>query len=117
MINGLTLVLLNFSYFICNFYPKHLLEFNGVLSIVGVLLNLVFYFIFALFLIVVFNKNKNPFSENIFSLYSPFFMVAMPQASKKNGFFPNKIYISSFKSILTGVYFIPCRRKYSYVYT
>ena len=67
MINGLILLLLNFSYFICNFYPKHLLEFNGVLSIVGVVLNLVFYFIFALFLIIVFNKNKNPFSENIFS--------------------------------------------------
>ena len=63
MINGLILLLLNFSYFICNFYPKHLLEFNGVLSIVGVVLNLVFYFIFALFLIIVFNKNKNPFKQ------------------------------------------------------
>ena len=88
MINGLTLVLLNFSYFICNFYPKHLLEFNGVLSIVGVLLNLVFYFIFALFLIVVFNKNKNPFSENIFSPLETFWQkikinkIALVIASK-----------------------------------
>ena len=67
MINGLMLILLNIAYFYCNFFPKHLLEFKSPLSIIAVLLNLIFYLIFALFLIIVFSKNKNPFSDNIFS--------------------------------------------------
>ena len=63
MVNVLTLLLLNIVFFVCNIYPKHIIEINNPVSIA---FNLIYYILFALFLIISINKNKNIFSEYIF---------------------------------------------------
>lgn len=65
ILNVLTLVLLNTLFFIGNIYPKHILEFQSLVSIVSTLLNLIFTVAFDYFLIIVFNKNKTLFSNGI----------------------------------------------------
>lgn len=101
MINGLTLILLNFAYFSCNFYPKHLLEFNNSLSILAILLNVIFYLIFAFFLILVFNKNKNPFSDNIFTPIQTIWQNI--QIKKIVLIFVSKIFFDLLKYLASGV--------------
>ncbi len=65
--NILTLILLNIAFFICNIYPKHILELNSPRSIFAVLINLLYYAVFALFLLQAFRKGKDLFGENLFS--------------------------------------------------
>ncbi len=65
MLNVLALVLFNILFFVGNIYPKHILEFQSLLSIVSTLLNLVFTVVFDYFLILAFNKNKTLFSDKI----------------------------------------------------
>ena len=72
MINVLSLFLLNMIFFLCNFYPKHIIEINSPFSFVAIILNLLFYLLFSFYLVILFNKNKNFFSEKIFSPFEKF---------------------------------------------
>lgn len=67
MLNVLTLILVNVAFFICNIYPKHILELNAPLSAVAVLINLLYYGFYALFLFHAFRKGKDLFSGNLLS--------------------------------------------------
>lgn len=70
--NVLSLLLLNILFFICNIFPKHILEINSPQSVLSVIFNLLFYLIFAWLLIVSINKNKNFFSTDIFTPFEKF---------------------------------------------
>lgn len=56
----------------CNYYPKHIVEISSPLSIFCIIFNVLFYLLFALFLIVSITKNQNLFSKNKFSLFEKF---------------------------------------------
>ena len=64
MINILCLFLLNTMYFVCNLYPKHIVEVNSPFSVV---INLLFYILLSVLLVISISKNKNVFSKHIFS--------------------------------------------------
>ncbi len=66
--NYFMLIFFNIVFFMCNQYPKHILEFNSWLSVAAVLLNTACYFVFFLALSIMFKRNKTPlFSKYIFS--------------------------------------------------
>ena len=69
--NVITLFFLNFTYYVCNYYPKHIVEFSSWESVVGVLWNLLFYFLLFSILIIAFKKDKTIFSSQLFNRFSP----------------------------------------------
>ena len=67
MIHCITLLLFNIVYFLCNTYPKHIVEISGSLSVVAIIFNFIYYILFALFIFVAFNKNHKSFFTDFFS--------------------------------------------------
>lgn len=65
ILNSLTIIAFNFAFWLCNYYPRHILEFSSFYSIVSIIINLLYFLIYDWFLIVVFCKNKTLFSKNI----------------------------------------------------
>ncbi len=65
LLNILTILTLNMAFWICNLYPRHILEFDSVGSIVSVLINLIFFAVFDYVLILAFSENKSLFSQDI----------------------------------------------------
>lgn len=59
------IILLNFLFWLCNNYPKHILEFDTMYSIISVAINVIFFTIYNFFLILIFCKNKTVYSEDI----------------------------------------------------
>ena len=78
--NIITLILLNAIFFICNYFPKHILEFASVYSFIAIFLNLIFYILFFSIIIIIFDKNKCVFSNDI---YNPFEAISKRFAIKK----------------------------------
>lgn len=64
--NILTLFLLNITFFLCNTFPKHIIEINTLLSIISIIVNLLFYIIYFLSLIIFFKKDKTWLSDGLF---------------------------------------------------
>ena len=65
--NTIVILLLNIVYYICNYYPKHIIEFSSWKSLFGVFFNVIFYILFFSILILVFKKDKTVFSSNLFN--------------------------------------------------
>lgn len=65
LLNILTILMLNIAFWICNLYPRHILEFDSVGSIVSVLINLIFFAVFDYAIILAFSENKSLFSHDI----------------------------------------------------
>lgn len=62
-LNCITLLVFNIIFFLCNVYPKHILEFKNASSIFATVLNLLFFFFYFVFLNIAFN-NTHFLSEN-----------------------------------------------------
>lgn len=62
MYNCLLLVLLNAVYFMCNRYPKHIIEVGSNYSVFSSIFNFAFYIILALLIVGSFSNNKLLFS-------------------------------------------------------
>ena len=62
MYNCLLLVLLNAVYFMCNRYPKHIIEVGSIYSVFSSIFNFAFYIILALLIVGSFSNNKMLFS-------------------------------------------------------
>ena len=60
MVRFYILIILQAAYFVCNTYPKHIIEINGPVSIIAVLLNLLYFAAFSFFMVKVFRKNDAP---------------------------------------------------------
>ena len=69
--NAITVFFLNFIYYVCSYYPKHIVEFSSWESVFGVLWNLLFYFLLFSILIIAFKKDKTIFSSQLFNRFSP----------------------------------------------
>lgn len=65
LLNTLAILTLNIAFWICNLYPRHILEFDSVGSIVSVLINVIFFAVFNYVLILAFSENKSLFSHDI----------------------------------------------------
>ena len=65
MYNCLLLILLNIAYFVCNRYPKHIIELGSSYAVFSVIFNLAFYVIFSLLIVVSFGDNKMLFSGSL----------------------------------------------------
>lgn len=65
--NAISLILFNLVFIVCNYYPKHILEADSPYSIIAVIINLLFFFVFAVFLVIAFNENKYIYETEIFS--------------------------------------------------
>lgn len=65
-LNTLALILGNVLFWLCNYYPKHILEISFDQSIVSTIINFIYFVLFDFFLIIVFSKNKAPFAKNLF---------------------------------------------------
>ena len=59
------IILLNFLYWLCNNYPKHILEFDAKHSIISIAINVIFFSIYNFFLVLIFCKNKTVYSKDI----------------------------------------------------
>lgn len=70
-LNVLTLILGNVLFWLCNVYPRHILEISSARSIVATFINFIYFVLFDLFLVIVFSKNKAPFAKNIFDKNVP----------------------------------------------
>lgn len=70
-LNTIVLIVGNILFWACNIYPKHILEFSSVYSLISIFLNLIYFVIFDYFLIIVFSQNKALFSKNIFDATLP----------------------------------------------
>lgn len=70
--NTIVIILLNMVYYICNYYPKHIIEFSSWKSLFGILLNFIFYILFFSAIIIVFKKDKTVFSSNLFNPFLSF---------------------------------------------
>lgn len=70
--NTIIIILLNIVYYICNYYPKHIIEFSSWKSLLGILLNFIFYILFFSIIIIVFKKDKTVFSSNLFNPFLSF---------------------------------------------
>lgn len=69
MYNCLLLILLNVVYFVCNRYPKHIIELGSIYSVFSIIFNLAFYIILALLIVVSFSNNKMLFSGSLSSSF------------------------------------------------
>ena len=65
-LNSLTLILLHVVFWICNYYPRHIIE-DSRHALPASLLNLVFFVLYAFVLIIIFAKNSTLFSSHIFA--------------------------------------------------
>ncbi len=72
MKNVLVLIMLNVSFWVCNLYPKHIVEINGSFSVLAIVINLIFYLLFSLFLFFSIDKEKDLFSVDSFSPHEKF---------------------------------------------
>lgn len=70
-LNTITLIVGNILFWICNIYPRHILEISSVYSLIAIFLNLIYFVIFDYFLIIVFSQNKAFFSKEIFDITLP----------------------------------------------
>ncbi|MBE6691919.1 MAG: hypothetical protein E7586_01125 [Ruminococcaceae bacterium] len=64
VINIITVLLLNVAFWICNDYPRHLLEFGEVTSGLSIFLNLLYFAFFYYFVILAFERNETLFSNS-----------------------------------------------------
>lgn len=71
VLNGATFLLFQIIFWACNFYPRHLLEINGLYSILATLLNSIYYVLYFFFILMVFRKNTTLFSEKLFYSFEP----------------------------------------------
>ena len=91
--NTFALILLNIVFFICNYYPKHILEFNSWHSLLVSFLNLLFYVLFFSLIIIFFKKEKTVFSKELFNPFIPF----------KEKFELNSLFVLLFAQIITDL--------------
>ncbi len=68
ILNILTLIILNLIYWLCNLYPKHILEFNSWQSILALFWNLIYHGIYFFFLAICFIENESFFSSKVYSI-------------------------------------------------
>ena len=59
----LSLILMNIAFWQCNYYPRHIIEQGSIWSIVGIILNIIYFILYNYILITIFKKNKAPFFE------------------------------------------------------
>ena len=62
-INTITVLLFNIAFWICNYYPRHLLEFSEITSGLSVFVNLLYFVFFYYFVILAFKRNETLFSN------------------------------------------------------
>ena len=65
-------ILLNIFYYVCNYFPKHIIGFSSWKSLFGMFLNFIFYVLFFSIIIIVFKKDKTVFSNNLFNPFLSF---------------------------------------------
>lgn len=70
--NIVTFLLFNTVFYLCNYYPRHIIEISSLNSLFAILLNLIFYTLFFSIAIIVFKKNKTIYCKNIFNPFLPF---------------------------------------------
>lgn len=70
--NIIVFILLNIFYYVCNYFPKHIIEFSSWKSLFGMFLNFIFYVLFFSIIIIVFKKDKTVFSSNLFNPFLSF---------------------------------------------
>lgn len=63
VINVITILLLNVVFWVCNDYPRHLLEFGELTSGLSIFVNLLYFTFFYYFVILAFNQNETLFSN------------------------------------------------------
>ena len=63
VINIITILLLNVAFWVCNDYPRHLLEFGEVTSGLSIFVNLLYFAFFYYFVILAFKRNDTLFSN------------------------------------------------------
>ena len=66
IINVISLLLLCGAFWVCNLYPRHILEFGYKTSIVSVLVNLAFFILFDYLLIAVFSLRETVYSGKVY---------------------------------------------------
>lgn len=59
-------------FYICDYYPKHIIEFSSLKSLLGILLNFIFHILFFSIIIIVFKRDKTVFSSNLFNPFLSF---------------------------------------------
>lgn len=84
VLNTLTFIVFNLTFWLCNLFPKHILEFESWHSILAILWNLIFHGAYFFFLIVCFTENKSLFSKKL---------LANPRSSFKDRFHIRRIFI------------------------
>lgn len=62
----LTVLILNVVFFVENHYPRHILEYSSIWSLIPVAFNLLYFFFYYYFLVALFSQNKSPFDALIF---------------------------------------------------
>lgn len=65
--NVIVFILLNTLYYICNYFPKHIIEFSSWKSLFGIFLNFIFYILFFSIIIIIFKKDKTVFCQDLFN--------------------------------------------------
>lgn len=65
LLNISSLFFLNIAFWICNIYPRHILEFSGY-AVIAIVLNFIYFAIYAFMLVIIFSKSATLFSERIF---------------------------------------------------
>ncbi len=65
--NCISLLLISIAYWLCNYYPKHIVEFGAYgFSVIGTFFNAIVILLYCFLLTIFFCKSKTLFSENIF---------------------------------------------------
>lgn len=72
MINCVLIIVMNLIYFVCNRFPKHIIEFSGPNNVFATIVNLLYFIIYFMVLIIAFSKSKTIFSEFVFSPFEKF---------------------------------------------
>ncbi len=71
--NALSIILLNIIFWVYNYYPRHLFDFEATkIAVVSTILNFVYFIGYYFVLYIFFVKNKTVFSKNIRSLFRDF---------------------------------------------
>lgn len=67
ILNTITLIVFNVLFWLCNIYPKHIIELSSSNSLLLIIINVVYFIGYFLFLQIVFSINKTLFSKKCFS--------------------------------------------------
>ena len=70
-LNIVTVVIFNVAFWLCNYYPRHIIEIDASFSVVANVFNLLYFALYFFVLNIIFGRSKSLFSENIFNKFEP----------------------------------------------